>query len=138
MRKEVEGKGLTEEQIWAEIGEARKSDPELFYFLNNFMLNLPGMLHRNLYEEVGIMDMQIGKYLQGDETSHSALYLSKTYREFFSDYDKAMADSGVDYDTLIPLIKEHRIAHSEVNAIILPGYVNMRMKGYSHYPDLTV
>ena len=138
MGKEIEGIGLTEEQIWAEIEEARKSDPELFYYLNNFMLNLPGMLHRDLYEEVGIMDTQIGRYLQGHETSHSALYLSKTYREYFSDYDKAMADSGVDYDDLLPLIKERQIAHSEVNAIILPGYVKMRMQGYSHYPDLTV
>jgi hypothetical protein len=138
MRKETEGNGLTEEQVWAEIEEARKSDPELLYFLNNFMLNLPGMLHRNLYEEAGIMDTQIGSYLQGLDTSHSPLYLSKTYREFFSDYDKAMVDTGVNFETLIPLIKEKKIAHWEVNAIILPGYVNMRMQGYSHYPDLTV
>ncbi len=87
------------------------------------------------------MDTRIGDCSdEDDESIKSPLYLSKTYRDFYKDFDNAAAAEGILGENRKKL--EERIKNAlrsnfqdkeEIAQIILPVYVRLRAIGYNPF-----
>ena len=109
-------------------------------FFNNFWMNLPGPMSRMvLYSEAGVLDKRASHdNLQG----MSMLLRGQTWREFFETVRETAVARGFDEKVFAHLESLSRAGHSEkreeVYHIIEPIYLDLRERGYNHYPDLTV
>lgn len=122
----------------------------LFHYFNNFTLKLPyDEQHppfanaRRIFPQ-SKWDTPVGEIF-GDEEDSSPLLKSQTFRQFCENIDQAIIDSGVSIDEVKRLQGlvtqsqgEDRTKHrDELMTLLIPAYIGLRERGYSHYPDLT-
>jgi hypothetical protein len=110
----------------------------LTHFLDNFPLQFLDVDGSPRYDiaKLGLMDKTIESQLKADEKKpYSRFYRMKTYREYFADLDRALAESGGDLKEVRRLFDEDRTSptiRGRVSEIIFPAYVRLRRMGYSH------
>lgn len=93
--------------------------------------------HIEVYEQDGVLSYERRRL-------HSEFFWNRTHRQYFSDLDQAVIDSGQDFDRLIRAIDifvarrfQRKILCSMIWYMLLPVYIEMRRKGYIPY-DLNV
>ena len=107
-------------------------------FFNNFWMNLPGpMCRRNFLN--GALDQ---KPSEEEFEGASPLLLGQTWRSFFNTVQGIALAREFDEKYFAELINYSRAGYAEkreeIFTIIQPIYVDLREKGYNHYPDLTI
>ncbi|MBD3261769.1 MAG: hypothetical protein GF334_08925 [Candidatus Altiarchaeales archaeon] len=104
-------------------------------FLGNFHLELLDVKgsRRDVAARQGFIDETIRR--QSTETqikNHSDFYLSKTYRQFYDDCDRAVRESGQDIGEIRRLFEEDSIGNrGKMAELMLPAYIQLRKRGYS-------
>ena len=148
-----EHESVKEQDIKREIEVFRKDHIKTFgkesnwrtHYLNNFFLHFPHedqqvMAYRNLITfchkdawEKPFKDFMTQVPAEGDK-GYSELFLNQTPREFYLIVDEAAEEHNINakkiYDT-------HRTSQEKMNELIMPVYISLRKKGYTHYKDLT-
>ena len=105
-------------------------------FFNNLDANLPGGF-RTRYDE-SVLD----GHLFVDDPSASSRMRERSTRDFFEDCRLAMEKVGISESQLNDI--RHRFDQNmgdeeiakEFTDTLLPIYINLRLMGYKHYPDL--
>lgn len=106
-------------------------DEAFCLYFNNFNFNLPFGGRRNVLSE---------KCLDSKEGNHKG----NTFRQFYQDVDKAIAQAGISLEKLKILPKQivqlsgvdddlSMAKRRELMELILPVYVILREQGYTHY-----
>lgn len=104
------------------------------YFFNNFDLKLPGGLFYSFEPEI----LNRRSFLNRDDASE--IRKNQTTYEFLSECEKSIVEEGLTFEQIIEFRKEkneNENKESDFFEMLIPVYINLRKKGYNHYPDLT-
>lgn len=118
---------ITEEEIYAEINNARESHSGLLGYFNNFFMYLPGQTYRHSYENYGIMENKPDPSNRGQK---SPLRMTQTWSEFFRTIDDMLETNGISLEELEEQLKS-RANDEKVAELIIPTYVDLRLLGYN-------
>ena len=129
-------------QVEKEIANLRKrsNSAEYFKYFNNFFANLPGGYRYRAMEPERRTAEGVTKSIKPSE-----LLERQTYGEFWDTIDKAIKITGIKVEDIKTAMKKWRNSNPkehdknlvQFHRLIAPIYIELRVFGYKHYPDLT-
>src|SRR3989344_1448026 len=135
----------TKEDLEREIEQFRKTEDCMGFalngFLNNFFCNAPYGSYRAQYEDFGWMDIVAGDNSALKDMRFGDVLKGQTIKEFFSEIDDSLHHFGISLLDVRGLqgrnlaLKTSQ-ARLELNVELVHPYIDLRCKGYLHYPDL--
>lgn len=123
-------------------------------YLENFLFHTPGGQFREMSKLVGTLEKTLadvylernGKLPENLEILHSNKRLNSTYNYFYRDIDNSIIDKKLAIEDISKLNSrffedEYKTKRQEIidelNLKLIPVYLDLRKKGYSHY-DLVI
>lgn len=115
---------------------------ELFHYMNNFSLRLPGQRQRNQFYDRDMnfdqaaydrfLDKKISQPNRNEPESQ--LRMSQSKREFYRTIDEALVAEGISFEEVMKLNATDQ--RRQLCSLVLPAYFRLRKMGYKRYPDL--